>query len=34
MAADEASLRPHLVSRQQYLEHGSNWLLRRFNGQE
>jgi actin-related protein 6 len=32
MAMSQERLKKHLVTRQQYLEHGSNWLLRRFEG--
>jgi len=33
-AKNQENLKKSVVTRQQYLEHGSNWLLRRFNGQD
>jgi actin-related protein 6 len=33
MATNHERLKTHLVTRQQYLEHGQNWLHRRFEGQ-
>jgi actin-related protein 6 len=31
LAQDEVAMKKLLVTRQEYLEHGSNWLLKKFD---
>jgi actin-related protein 6 len=34
LASDQDLLKERLVTREQYLEHGPNWLMKKFNGQD